>query len=121
MPIQILLLFVLVVATIITWRRMHERVIRFGEAFAWTIVWVVAGIAVLLPETTSVVARWVGVGRGADLVLYASVITLFLLVFKAFSWMDSIEKNITDLVRRDALRDLPEQQKKIEEKNPPVV
>lgn len=106
MLIQFILIGTLLLAIAVTWRRAKESIIRVSEAVLWTCVWVAAGVVIVLPETTSVLARWLGVGRGVDLVLYASVVTLFLLLFKAFLSIDELEKRLTDLVRRDALRDL---------------
>lgn len=106
MPIQILLILSLLVATAITWRRAKEGVIRFREAILWTLVWIAAGVVIILPETTSAVAHLLGVGRGVDLVLYASVVLLFFLVFKLFTSLDRLEKILTDIVRKDALRDV---------------
>jgi len=108
MPIQILLTLVLLIALAVTWKRAKENVIRKREAFLWSLVWIIAAVVILLPETTSFVANLLGVGRGVDLVLYASVVVLFFLVFKLFTSLDRLEKLLTDIVRKDALRDLPE-------------
>jgi hypothetical protein len=112
MPIQILLTIVLLIAIIITWKRAKEGVIRTREAVLWSLVWIIAAVVILLPETTSFVANMLGVGRGVDLVLYASVIVLFFLIFKLFTSLDRLEKLLTDIVRKDALRDLPKEENK---------
>ncbi|MBD3251535.1 DUF2304 family protein [Candidatus Uhrbacteria bacterium] len=109
MPIQILLVVALLIALTMTWKRAKEGVIRAREAVLWSIVWIAAGVVIVLPETTSAVANLLGVGRGVDLVLYASVVVLFFLVFKLFTSLDRMDKQITDLVRKDALRDLDHQ------------
>lgn len=106
MPIQFLLVLIILSAVAVVWKRVRERVISMREAFLWTILWAIAIVIILLPNTTSVVARWLGVGRGADLVLYASIVALFLLVFKVFVSLDKLDHKLTELVRRDALRDL---------------
>jgi hypothetical protein len=41
-----------------------------------------------------------------DLVVYASVAGLFFLVFKLFIQHERLERKLTDMVRRDALRDM---------------
>ena len=106
MPIQLLLLISLLIAAVVTWRRAKEGVIRAREAILWTCVWIVAAVVILLPETTSIVANLLGVGRGVDLVLYASVVVLFFLLFKTFVSLDKLEKTLTDIVRKEALRDV---------------
>lgn len=109
MPIQFLLVVVLLSAIAVTWKRLRERVISIKEAILWTVVWCAAMVVILLPNTTSVVAQWVGVGRGADLVLYASVIALFLIVFKLYVSLDHIDHKLTELVRREALRGMDDE------------
>ena len=108
MLIQIVLIVVLLGALYVTWKRMRQGVITFIEALLWSVLWLAAGLAILLPQTATLVANFFGVGRGADFVIYGSVVTLFVLVFKIFISLDRLEKKLTEMVRRDALRDLPE-------------
>lgn len=108
MLIQIVFSIVLLLAFAMTWKRAWQQVISRSEAFAWSLLWVVAGIVILLPQTATFVANFFGVGRGSDFVLYGSVIVLFLLIFKIFVALDQYERTLTELVRRDALKDLPD-------------
>lgn len=108
MLIQIILAAIMALALVMTWRRARQRVIRVAEAAAWSALWIAAVVVVLLPNTASSVAAFVGVGRGADLVTYAAVALLFILVFTLFVKHERLERNLTDLVRREALRDLKE-------------
>jgi small membrane protein len=103
LPIQFLLIASLLVAVVITWRRVQGGIIRPIAAVGWTIAWIAAGIVIALPDVTSTIANLVGVGRGVDLVLYAAVIALFFLVFRIFISLDRIEREITEVVRREAL------------------
>ncbi|OGL73304.1 hypothetical protein A3E39_01110 [Candidatus Uhrbacteria bacterium RIFCSPHIGHO2_12_FULL_60_25] len=109
MLIQIVLISSLVLALYVTWRRATQGVISWREALGWSVLWVIAGVIILLPQTTTTVANFFGVGRGVDFVLYASVVTLFFLVFKIFLTLDRVERRLTDVVRKDALKELPEQ------------
>ncbi len=77
----------------------------------WVIFWVIAGVVAVLPKTTDVVAQFVGVGRGADAVIYLSLIILFLLVFRMFVRIEDVEREITRLVRSNALKDLDKDNK----------
>ena len=107
MLIQIVLLFIIASALLMTWKRARQRVITLREALAWSLLWVGAGIGIALPWTTTRVANFFGVGRGSDFVIYGSVILLFVLVFKMFIALDKLDRKLTDIVRRDALKDLP--------------
>ncbi len=106
MPIQYLLVLAMLIALSVVWKRLREGVIGFREAILWSIVWIAAGVVVILPETTSVLARVLGVGRGVDVAVYAGIVLLFFLVFKIFLHLDRLEAKMTELVRREALQGL---------------
>lgn len=106
MLIQYILVGLMLFALYVTWRRARQNVIRVSEALAWSLLWIVAAIVVLRPNVTTRLAQFFGVGRGVDLVLYASVAILFLLVFKLFIQHEKLERKLTDVVRREALSDL---------------
>lgn len=65
----------------------------------------IAGVCfVLLPEFTTVLAKWLGVGRGADLILYCwIVISLIVSVSLQFKILD-LQAIVTELTREMALR-----------------
>lgn len=107
MLIQIVLLLILFAALLMTWKRARQRVISFREAIVWSVLWIGAGIGIALPWTTTLVANFFGVGRGSDFVIYGSVVALFMLVFKIFIALDKLDRQLTDIVRKDALKDLP--------------
>lgn len=71
----------------------------------WMLFWLAVGVVVLLPQTTDVLARFVGVGRGADLMMYVSLVGLFFLTFKLFAKIETVEQEVTRLVRALALKD----------------
>ena len=106
MIIQFFLSLVLVLALLMTWRRMRQQAIRFVEALFWSAVWAGALVLVWWPGVSTTVAHFVGIGRGADLVLYVSIILLFILVFQLFVAQDRTERHLTDLVRHEALNQI---------------
>lgn len=111
MWIQIVLLIVIVSSLFLTWKRFIQGSLQLRESIVWTLVWIAAGVAVSRPEVTTVVAHLVGVGRGVDLALYASVIILFCLVFHLHVLNDKMQRTFTELVRHQALHDLENQVK----------
>lgn len=72
----------------------------------WILFWLTAGTVAVLPQTTDTVARFVGVGRGADAVIYLSLIVLFYLVFRTYVKIEKTENEITELVRKLSLDEL---------------
>lgn len=105
MVIQVLLLILIVLAFSRAVLRARARAISVRAFFAWAVVWVTAALVVAWPESVNRLADLVGVGRGADVVLYIAVIGLFYLVFRVFLRMESLERLLTKLVRQDALKD----------------
>lgn len=69
----------------------------------WLVFWLFAGIAVLYPNSTQVIAGYLGIGRGADLVLYVSLAVIFYLLFKLHVKIEVVGRDITKVVRREAL------------------
>lgn len=70
-----------------------------------------AAVAIMFPPMLTTVARWVGVGRGADLLLYGLTITFLGYVAASYRRMRHLEQQNTVLARHialgDALRDAP--------------
>lgn len=104
--IQILLIVMLICAMFMTWKRAHEQAIAYREAMLWTVLWCTAAVVIVLPQTTNALARLLGVGRGVDVVLYASVVMLFIALFRLHVSLERTERKLTELVRMQALKDL---------------
>mgnify|MGYP001561203442 CR=1 FL=1 len=64
------------------------------------------GYVALSPQTTDVIAKLVGVGRGADFIIYLSLIALFYLMFRLFGKIEDVEREITKLVRKLAIEEV---------------
>ena len=102
-PIQILgILFLLFALSRVILRWRSHR-LALSELVLW--VFVFGGIltVVLAPSLSARLARLVGIGRGADLVIYGSIVLLFYLVFRNYIQLENIEYKLTTLVREIAL------------------
>ena len=62
-------------------------------------------IAVLFPEITNALANTVGVGRGADLLLYATVVAFILYVLNSYIQQKDKTDTLHKLARKVALID----------------
>ena len=71
----------------------------------WALFWLAAIGITMSPQTTDVFARLVGVGRGADFVIYVSLVAIFYLIFRVYIKIESVEQDITKLVRKLALEE----------------
>ncbi len=88
--------------------RFRRGGIGLKQLTLWTLLWGAVIVVVLRPETTSDIARRLGVGRGADVVVYLSIAALFYLQFRLFARVEDQERQITKLARELALKDLKE-------------
>lgn len=88
--------------------RYRKKEIPLSWFLFWIVFWVIVVIAVILPWTTTLLADWIGIGRGVDLVIYFSIIILFYLIFRLFVKIEQIERNITKIVEKNAIREFEE-------------
>ncbi|WP_083602843.1 DUF2304 domain-containing protein [Bowdeniella nasicola] len=105
--IQLLLILGVVIAGIILTRSSagarHQAIRRiFMALFA-----AVAVYFIIFPSAASQIARIVGVGRGADLLLYALVVAFFSFVATSFKRVAAMERRITELSRQLAISRAP--------------
>lgn len=107
-PIQIILVLVFALALMRTIWRARQGGLKLSEFLFWFLVWTLAIAVVILPDSTFYFAKIFGVGRGADFVVYAALVVLFLLLFKIMSKLDALEQNLTKIVRAEALKDVKE-------------
>lgn len=98
----VIILFVLFVL-FRTFLRFKQKDITGRELSIWTIFWLLVAGATIAPQQTDIIAQAVGVGRGADLLVYLSIITLFFLVFKVIVKLEKIDKDVTSVVRNTAI------------------
>jgi hypothetical protein len=62
---------------------------------------------IIFPDTTSLLAHLLGIGRGVDLIVYLSLLISFYLIFRLYVALARLEQAITALVRAIALEQLP--------------
>jgi hypothetical protein len=68
----------------------------------WLIFWL-AGLSIInWPDSTGFLARILGVGRGADVIIYFSIILIFNFIFYYTLQLRKIEREITAIVRKIA-------------------
>jgi len=67
---------------------------------------------VVFPETTNDIAKFVGVSKGANLLLYSAILFLFFLILKLYSRLRRVEQKFTELVRNKSLEEAEEPSEK---------
>lgn len=85
MIIQPLLVLIITIIAMVTLRRMGSAQLSAMKKISVGTLAIFAAIAVLLPNSTNTLARSLGVGRGADLLLYTVTIAFLLYVSGEYS------------------------------------
>ncbi len=104
LPIQIIFAIFLLFAASRVWLRLKDGSLNFFSFIFWFGLFILALIGVFEPELTSVVARRLGINRGSDAVIYASIILLFYLIFRTNILLENLRHDLTQLVRLISLR-----------------
>jgi small membrane protein len=107
-PAQFLLLAFALVALAKVLHSYKQRRMAPLDFFFWGLVWIGTASIIVFPDATSFLAHLLGIGRGADLIIYLSLLVSFYLVFRLYATIARLEQAITALVRAIALAQLPE-------------
>jgi len=83
--------------------RFREARIPKSEVWVWLIFWAVVAGAVWWPKGTDIVANYLGISRGYELIVAASLAILFYLMFKVFSHIHELQYQTTQLIRKLAV------------------
>jgi hypothetical protein len=100
---QYLVMAVLVLLAWATVRAAMRGGIRKRIATFWLLIWAAVGVAALWPRSTLIAARALGIGRGADLVMYSSVLAMLIGFFYIYTRFRRLDRSLTLLVRRLAV------------------
>ncbi|MBU0717710.1 MAG: DUF2304 domain-containing protein [Planctomycetes bacterium] len=92
----------LIVGTVVA---MVKRSGVHRDNLLWLLLWVLAGLAIAWPDLTAIVAAALGIGRGADLVLYCAVVVMMVGFLMVYVRLRRLRRDLTLLVRHLALRD----------------
>jgi len=110
MLIQIVIISFALYALSKAFVRYKKEQLSLRELLIWGTFWTIVSIVVLLPNITNHVAAIFGVGRGADFVVYISLLGLFYITFRVYSRLYRLERDVTRLVQEIAF--LKQEQKK---------
>ena len=103
MLIRVILFVISIVMIIRTSGNVRGKSNRYWETFMWLGVWAFLGVVAIVPDITTYLANWVGVGRGVDLATYLAIVVIFSLIFKIYIRLEKMERDMTKVVRYVAL------------------
>lgn len=102
-PIQIILGIFLIFALSRVYLRAKSGELRLGEILFWGALFTLALVGVIEPGFTTYLAQKIGIGRGADVVIYSAIALLSYMIFRTNVYLENLKHEITLLTRKMAL------------------
>lgn len=100
--------FLLTIAALLglfwTVSRFRKRQVPVWAAGLWILFWIAIGIVAIIPEFTNRLADLLGIGRGADVVVYSAIVVIVALLFRMSVRLEQLDRAITKVTRELALR-----------------
>jgi hypothetical protein len=93
-----------IIAIILALLRFKEGKMTIGMLTLWILIWIAVIYVSIFPQSTNAFAVVAGIGRGLDVVLILGLIGCYYLIFKIYTMIENMEKEITQLVRELALQ-----------------
>lgn len=112
MIFQIFLILFAVFAIAKTYRQYKKQRVSVYWLTVWSLLWFVVIAVALWPQTTDILATFVGVEKGADLLVYTAVVVLYYLLYRSMVRQERTNKELTDLVRQIAILEAKKSLKK---------
>jgi hypothetical protein len=81
----------------------------FLKLFVRIVVWGGMALIAIYPKITIIMAQLFGIVDNMNAVMITGFIFVFLLIFKLLSAIEKIEQNISELTRKEALREAEKQ------------
>ncbi|MDK2790249.1 MAG: hypothetical protein PWP15_756 [Methanothermococcus sp.] len=69
----------------------------------WVFIWISVMLVVVFPDFLGYLANLVGVGRGVDVLIYLGIVALFYLIYRSYTKIENLEREITKIVREIAI------------------
>jgi hypothetical protein len=92
-------------AAIFVLSRLARGKISKRSGVYWFVLWATAALVIAYPMVTTVIARRLGIGRGADLVFYLAILGGVMTSLYFYVRFRRLEILVTDVMRREALAD----------------
>ena len=100
---QILAISGLLFLIVIEWLRVYLRRIPAGSPLFRSIIWLAAIGFISFPDSLTYIAHWLGIGVGANLLLYLLTLAFLAVSFMLYARTVQLRRQMTQLVRHLAL------------------
>ncbi|MFA7244570.1 MAG: DUF2304 domain-containing protein [Candidatus Magasanikbacteria bacterium] len=102
---KILFVILSILSILTIWNKKEKNLLGQKATFFWILFWITLSIVAFWPNSTQILAEYIGIGRGVDLVIYLSMACLFYLVFKMNLKIEGLKRDLTDVVRKESLKE----------------
>jgi hypothetical protein len=103
--IQIIIVLIVAFALARVYARFRQGHLSLRRFLAWAALWLGVMAAGLVPRLSDAASRWLGVERGATLLTFLAIVLLFYMVFVLYVRLERQQRELTELVRKLALRE----------------
>lgn len=93
----------LLVIVVIEWLRVYRRRVSLMGPLVRSIIWLTAIGFILYPDSLTYIAHWLGIGVGANLLLYLLTLAFLAVSFMLYARTVQLRRQMTLLVRHLAL------------------
>lgn len=101
--IQILAIIFALFALSRAYLRFKDNRLTKNEFVFWALIWFVVIAIAIVPSILGIFSNILGIQRGMDLIMIISVVVLFYLIFRLYVQLEGVKREITALVRKEAL------------------
>lgn len=100
---QILFAIFSLFAIVSVFKKKNSGLLGPKGTFFWVLFWITVALVVVWPNSVQRIADHIGIGRGADLVIYISIVAIFYLLFRLNVKVEGLKRDLTKVVRDEAL------------------
>ena len=93
---------------VLRWRRGAGL---FFELVFWALLWSGVGVVVFVPHYTDRAAHWMGVSSGFNVLVFLSILGLLFAVYRLLVRTQTLQRDLTKLIRAQALQSAERVQK----------
>ncbi|MDR0900590.1 MAG: DUF2304 family protein [Methanobrevibacter sp.] len=100
---QIVVVIIAILAILLVFQRFHKKKTSLQTFILWIILWIFLAIFGIIPDSSTFLANFLGIGRGLDLILIFGIIGAYYLVFRLYLKIEKLDQDITKLIRLIAI------------------
>lgn len=103
-PMQLLFIIISLLILIIMVFQLKRDMLNFKQYLSWSLIWLALLVVTMFIDKFSKLSTFFGVGRFVDLIIYLSIIVLFIYSYSLHIKIEKTNREITKLVRDNAIK-----------------